>query len=441
MLAKKLLTPFQKFVQIESLSGMLLFGATVIALIWANSPYADYYNLLWKTNIGFDTGVVALNKPLILWINDLLMAVFFFLIGLEIKREVLIGELNSVRKAVFPLFAAIGGMTGPLLVYLFLNNNPETSSGWGIPMATDIAFALAILKLLGNRVPLGLKVFLTAFAIIDDIGAVLIIAIFYSASIKWMLIVYALALIGFLGFLSHKHLYSKYFHFVVAVIVWFLFLKAGIHPTVAGVLLAFTIPVYQRMDVTEFKSTLSEMVNKLMFTEENEEKVLSKKQIEMVDDLETWTERFQSPLQHLEHKLHGWVAYMIMPIFALSNAGVKIFGDIQLDTTLAVTIALCLIIGNLFGVSFMSFLSLKLGITELPDGMNYKHIIGASFLAGVGFTMSMFIANLAFLGSPVFIDSAKVGILGGSFICGIIGYTILRMTGKKDQALAENYGD
>ena len=239
MIKRIILTPFQKFVKIESLSGVLLFSATLIAMIWANSGFSDSYNSLWQYKIGIGSETFQLTKPLILWINDGLMALFFFLIGLEIKRELLIGELNGFRKAMFPLFAAIGGMIFPLLLFLFLNDSPQTVQGWGIPMATDIAFSLAILKLLGDRVPLSLKIFLTAFAIVDDLGAVMVIAIFYSGGVDWQLISYALIPLLILSFLGYKGIYSKYWTVILGIIIWVLFLKSGIHPTIAGVLVAF----------------------------------------------------------------------------------------------------------------------------------------------------------------------------------------------------------
>ncbi len=238
-MVKKLLSPIQKFVRIESLSGILLFGATLLALILANSPLADRFQSLWQFKIGISSSGFELIKPLILWINDGLMTIFFFLIGLEIKRELMIGELNSVKKASFPLFAAIGGMLVPVIFFLVLNRNPDNSHAWGIPMATDIAFSLAILTLLGKRVPLGLKMFLIAFAIVDDLGAVMVIALFYSGSIKWSLIGISLLLLGVLFFLSYRKYFSHGVFLTIGIIIWYLFLKAGIHPTIAGVLLAF----------------------------------------------------------------------------------------------------------------------------------------------------------------------------------------------------------
>jgi NhaA family Na+:H+ antiporter len=431
MIKKILISPFQKFVKIESVSGILLFGTTIIAMLWANSNFSDAYTSLWQYKIGINFGEFELTKPLISWINDGLMAIFFFLIGLEIKREVLIGELNTLRKATLPLFAAIGGMIFPLAIFFLLNKSPETTNGWGIPMATDIAFTLAILKILGNKVPLSLKIFLTAFAIVDDLGAVLVIAIFYSTGIDWMLILYAVIPLLILSFLSYKGYYIKYLTLIFGIIIWFLFLKSGIHPTIAGVLLAFTIPVRQKIDAHLFHKNLSDIVNRISEKDVKEVPILSKGQIKEMDNLDDLTDDFSSPLQNLEYKLHGWVAYFIIPVFALANAGVSFNADMVLDTSLIINIALALFVGKATGVFLMTFLSVKLKVTELPEDLNYLQILGVSILAGVGFTMSIFIANLAFANNFVFIDSSKVGIIIGSLVSGFIGFVILKYSKKQ----------
>ena len=434
MAKRVLLTPFQKFVRIESFSGMLLFGATVLALILANSPLAERFHSIWQYKLGVSTSGFELVKPMILWINDGLMAIFFFLIGLEIKRELLIGELNSVKKASFPLFAAIGGMVVPVLIFLFLNKNPESSNAWGIPMATDIAFSLAILTLLGKRVPLGLKVFLTAFAIVDDLGAVLVIAVFYSESIKWSLIGIALLLLAILFFLSYRRIHAKALILAFGIVIWYLFLKAGIHPTIAGVLLAFTVPIRQRISVDTYYEKLCEIVEDIKEAGNVKTPLLTKNQIEGIDDLEDWTEKVQSPLQQLEHRLHNWVAYLIMPLFAFSNAGVSFQGDVKLDTFLGGVIVLSLVVGKLLGITFFSWLGIKLKLAELPEGVNFMQIVGTALLAGVGFTMSIFVANLAFFGNELLLDSAKAGILAGSLIAGVSGYLVLRLNKQKSTA-------
>jgi len=435
IIKKIILTPFQKFVKTESLGGILLFGATIIALIWANSPFVQQYESLWQYKIGFSFQNFELEKPLILWINDGLMAIFFFLIGLELKREFLIGELNTLKKAAFPFFAALGGVIVPIALFFILNKNPETARGWGIPMATDIAFALAILKLLGNRVPLSIKVFLTAFAIIDDIGAVLVIAIFYSTAINWMLLIYALILISILGFLSYKKIYINYIFLIFGIIVWILFLKSGIHPTIAGMLLAFTIPIRQKINIKEYTNQLAHILGLIKSDSNRSKNLLSKNQITQIENLKTSTEKVKSPLQDLENTLHSFVAYFIMPVFALSNAGVIINTSMKLDYALIFNIAIGLFVGKLLGVSLLSFIGTKLKIIALPRGVNFKQIIGVAILAGVGFTMSIFIANLAFVASPSYIDSAKIGILLGSLISGLIGYTLLKLTSKRVQII------
>jgi NhaA family Na+:H+ antiporter len=381
---KRVLSPFQRFFRTESSSGVLLFLATAVAILWANSSFSDMYQAIWQIQIGFNNDIIDFSKPLILWINDGLMAVFFFLIGLEIKRELVKGELNTLRKASFPLFAAIGGMLVPVGLFLALNTNPEAADAWAIPMATDIAFSLAILSLLGKRVPLSLKVFLTAFAIVDDLGAVLIIALFYSGSINWDLILYAFGLLGVLFLLAKYNLYNTYLMIFVSIVIWFLFLKSGIHPTIAGVLIAFTIPLKKKKEA------------------------------------ET------SELEKLEHKLHGVVAYFIMPIFALSNAGIAFSSGTVLDTDLSNIIVLSLLFGKLIGVTLFSYIGIWTGLVDLPKDINFLKIIGVSLLAGVGFTMSIFIANLAFAGNPALLDSSKLGILIGSSISGALGFIVLR---------------
>ena len=432
MINKGLLTPFQKFARPESLAGILLFGATIIALIWANSPYIAHYENLWEYKIGISFQNFELKKPLILWVNDGLMAVFFFLIGLELKRELLVGEINTLKKAAFPFVAAFGGVIVPVGVYLFLNQNPDTAKGWGIPMATDIAFALAILGTLGKRVPLSLKIFLTAFAIIDDIAAVLVIAVFYSVSISWSYILYGGILIAFLALLYYKRKYSFTLGIVLAIIIWFLFLKSGIHPTIAGVLLAFTIPIKRRINITSCSTHLNSISNKIVNVSDaaDEKHLLTKGEMKCIDELDNLTFEVRSPLQHLEHKLHSLVAYFILPVFAFANAGVVISLNYDFNFSLLSNIAVSLFVGKFVGVALFSYLGIKTKITELPTGVKFKQILGISAIAGVGFTMSIFIANLAFDGDVVSISSAKIGIIIGSLISGIVGYVILRLSSK-----------
>ena len=431
MVKSKILSPFQKFVNLQSSTGILLLATTIIALVWANSAFAESYQSLWQYEIGIVSDTFELKKPLLLWVNDGLMAIFFFLIGLEIKREFLIGELNTTKKVMFPLFGAIGGIALPVILYIILNQNPETLKGWGIPMATDIAFSLAILKVLGNRVPLSLKIFLTAFAIVDDLGAVLVIAIFYSSNLDLVLLGSAMGLLAIIYFLSYKGLYVEFLTILSGIVVWLLFLKAGLHPTLAGVLMAFAIPVRQKITTHEFTNQLENIVAKIKKSTILQKPVLSPKQLKLIDDLEDWSDDYRSPLQHLEHKLHNWVAYLIIPIFALANAGVALSSDGGLENVLIVNIIICLVLGKSIGISAVIFLARKLKIINVPKDITNKQIIGVSFLAGIGFTMAIFIASLAFSNTPEYIDSAKIGILIGSFISAIVGFSILRFNTVK----------
>ncbi len=418
-----------QFIKLETTGSLLLFAFSILAVILANSPLGNYYEQFWryKIAIGFVNTDFYLEKSLILWINDGLMAVFFFVIGLEVKREVLTGELTTLRKASLPIFAAVGGMVFPVFIFIFLNHGEVGTEGWGIPMATDIAFTLGILKLLGNRVPLGLKIFLTAFAIVDDIGAVLVIAIFYSANIQWDLITYAILIVSGLGLLSYKHLYSKYFFFVMGFAVWVLFLKSGVHPTIAGILLALTIPMYRKINLSEYEKALSAQLENFKGRKFKNPQLLNKNQLEIVDEIETISNQVQSPLQHLENSLHGWVSYVIMPIFALANAGVVLsFSGLANTGHITMNIAMALVFGNIIGIMLLSYLAIKFKFADLPKGVKFKNLLGVSILGGLGFTMSLFITNLAY-DNETFIVAAKMGVILGSLVAGITGYMVLRM--------------
>ena len=421
------LSTANKFINAESFGGIILFAATVFALLFSNLPFYKTYDALWNYKIGIKSEHFELVKPMILWINDGLMAVFFFLIGLEIKREILIGELNSFKKASLPIFAAVGGMLMPMLFYLLINQNPETKNGWGISMATDIAFTLAILKLIGRNVPIGLKIFLTAFAIIDDLGAVLVIALFYTQKIEWTLLIYSGILLMVLYSFSYFKIYNKFILIIFGSVIWLLFLKAGIHPTIAGILLAFAVPIQQRINEFKYTEKLKAIIDRLVIsTNTNKLPILTKNQIEEIDNIEDWTNKVQSPVQHLEHRLHNWVTYLIMPVFALSNAGVHFSSDISIDLYLVTTVSLSLFLGKITGVFLFSYLSVKMKIATLPENINFKLIFGVAVLSGVGFTMSLFIGGLAFYDDFVYLDSAKVGIILGSVISGVLGAVLIK---------------
>lgn len=428
--AERLLSPLQEFLHKEASSGILLLAATIIALLWANSLWSESYRSFWENKLTFGFGDYELSKPLLLWINDGLMAIFFFVVGLEIKREILIGELASFRQAILPVAAAIGGMIFPAFIYIIFNRNGIGSSGWGIPMATDIAFALGVLALLGKHVPVSLKVFLTAVAVVDDLGAVLIIAIFYTSQIAWIslgiaaIILVALLICNVLG-VRNLLVYS-----ILGVGLWLAFLQSGVHATVAGVLLAMTIPSRARIDDKDFVKYSSSMINEFEAADEGDD-YLSSTQRSAVQTLEELAEHAATPLQRLEHDLHPWVAYAIMPVFALANAGVALGGDFVSAITHPISLGVIfgLIIGKQIGITTLSWLIVKSRLADLPDGVNWRQIYGVSWLAGIGFTMSLFISGLAFGVSPA-LEIAKSGILVASLIAGIAGFFLLRGTAR-----------
>ncbi len=428
----QLMRPVQRFMHEEASSGIVLFAAAVVALIWANSPWYHFYHELLETHITMGFGHWAIDETLHHWIDDGLMAVFFFVVGLEIKRAVIVGELSSVRRAALPIFAALGGMIVPALIYVAFNAEGEASRGWGVPMATDIAFSLGVLSLLRTRAPLPLKVFLAAFAIIDDIGAVIVIAVFYTGDIAWdnlgvgAIFLAVLVVVGRLG-IRHPLVYG-----VLGVAVWLAFLYSGVHATVAGVLVAATIPIRVRVDPAGFLARARDLL--LVFDRSGEyghEDETSSEQRAILKELEDTAQEMQSPLQRFENALHPWVAFLIMPLFALSNAGVKLEGDFFEALTHPVTIGIVLglVIGKQVGVTLFSWVAVRSGIAALPYGVTWLQFYGVALLGGIGFTMSLFITNLAFT-SDALSTEAKIGILLGSAISGVIGYLVLLRAGR-----------
>jgi len=428
-----ILSPFQEFFQREASSGILLIAATILALIWANSQWSDSYTMLWHTYISIKIGSFEIAKDLSHWINDGLMAIFFFVVGLEIKREVMVGELSSPRQAMLPIVAAIGGMVVPAGLYLIFNPNGPGSDGWGIPMATDIAFALGVLSLLGKRVPLSLKIFLTAVAIVDDLGAVLVIAIFYTSEIMWVSLAIAAVFLGALAAMNRLGVRDPIVYTILGLGLWVAFLKSGVHATIAGVLLALTIPVRTRINTKEFVDNANYFLDKFENNGEPGEDVLTNKtQRTALMGIEMAAEHAQTPLQRMEHKLHPWVSYFIMPVFAFANAGVTISGDFLSVFTQPVTLGIMvgLIFGKQIGVFAGSYLAVKLKWADLPSGMTWPRLYGLSLLAGIGFTMSLFIASLAF-GESEYLAPAKAGILVASLVSGLFGAFILSRPKKK----------
>jgi NhaA family Na+:H+ antiporter len=437
-LVERVLAPFRRFTHTQSASGIILLATTAIALGWANSPWAESYHHLWELPIGGTLGAASFRTTLHHLINDGLMAVFFFLVGLEIKRETIAGELASLRTASLPMIAALGGMVVPAAIYAMVNGGGPGAAGWGVPMATDIAFALGVLALLGDRVPVGLKVFLAALAIVDDIGAVLVIAVFYSSGIAWGPLAAAAGLLLLAVGFNRAGVRRPWTYGAIGLALWGTVLLSGIHATVAGVLLAFAIPVRTRLNEGEFltkaRLTLDDFDAAAAVTANDPNKtVLSNVDHHTaLEELETLCQLAQPPLIRLEHALHGVVSFGIMPIFALANAGVTLDATSLGSALLSpVTIgaALGLLIGKPLGIFGFSWLAVRLGIAALPQGSTWLACAGVAVLGGIGFTMALFIAGLAFpAGTPgaQLLDSAKLGILVASAVAGVVGSLLLR---------------
>lgn len=427
-----------RFITEESIGGVILIGSTIVALIWANSPFYELYHYVWEEiQVGFVWGSTEIIGSIHHWINDGLMALFFFTVGLEIKREIMGGELSSVKKASLPIAAAIGGMVVPATLYVIVAaQNPEYLNGWGIPMATDIAFALGLLAMLGKRVPISLKIFLTALAIADDLGAVLVIAFFYTESISMIDLLYGGGFLLILVVANYLGVRRTIFYGLVGFLgVWTAFIFSGVHATIAGVLIALTIPARTKISERAYVNRLTTLTKRFKEAQPNDVTLLTKKQAHIVSDIEVLNEKAHTPLQRLEHAMHPVTIYFILPLFALANAGVHITGSIteMLFHPISIGIAVGLVAGKFLGISLFSRLMVRFKLAGLPDGVTWKHIYGVSFLAGIGFTMSMFISELAF-DDEEFKQIAKVGIMTASLLAAIIGMTMLSMAGaKKDE--------
>lgn len=415
--------------QQQKASGIVLGISVLVALFLANSPWSETYFSFFEHKLGFRfDGQTYLEYSIHHWVNDGLMAIFFFVVGLELKREIIAGELSNPRKAILPISAAIGGMVMPALIYLLLNPHGEISSGWGIPMATDIAFALGILYLLGDKVPLSLKVFLAALAIVDDLGAVLVIALFYTSeiSIVNLFIGFAFVIIMYIG--NRMGVRNVFFYMILGIVgVWTAFLLSGVHATIASVLAAFTIPADVTIDENEYMRKIRASLDKFKGIDPNGKPTLSDKQLAILERIKEDTRAATPPLQRLEQSMHKFVVFFVVPIFALANAGVSfqdVSWDILFKNNVVIGVALGLFVGKLLGVSLVSLLLVKLRIAAFPEGMDLRNLLGISLLASVGFTMSLFIASLAF-SNPENIMQAKIGIFTASIIGGILGFVTL----------------
>jgi Na+:H+ antiporter, NhaA family len=416
--------PFQEFFRTEAAGGALLVACACAALVVANSKWADAYHRLLSVTITIGPGDHALALTVHQWINDALMAVFFLLVGLEIKREALAGELASPRHAALPIAGAIGGMVVPAFIYVLTNGGGMASRGWAIPMATDIAFALGVLALVAPRAPSGLKTFLAASAIVDDMGAVLVIALFYTRAIAWGALAMAgltLLLLIALNVLRVRRLTP---FLVLGVGLWFFVHESGVHATIAGVLLALTIPTRTRINAAQFSAEARGLLDHFDRTETGTALVLtSKNQQEAITGLERATEGVITPLLRLEHAIHGFSAFVVMPLFAFSNAGVGLHGSLGGGVAMAVILGLA--IGKPLGITGAALAAVRLRLAVLPDGVTWTALHGCAWLAGIGFTMSLFIATLAFDGTTL-LDAAKFGIMAGSLLASIVGAVVVR---------------
>ncbi len=420
------ITPFQRFIQLKAASGLVLIICAVVALIWANSPWSESYFTLWETHLDITVGSFVLSETLHHWINDGLMAIFFFYVGLEIKKEVLAGELSSARQAAFPFFAAIGGMVLPAGIYLLLNQGGSGAEGWAIPMATDIAFSLGILALLGDRAPLSLKIFLTAFAIVDDLGAVMVIALFYSSELQLNALLIVTGLLILLLVFNMLDVRRSAPYWIVGLVIWYFVSKSGIHATVAGILVALTIPANNKLRLNVFVENIREAIDEFWEnTASAKKQILKRSQLSAIDTLENNIDLVQPPLQRIEHSLGGFVSFFVMPVFALANAGIALNNPGEtLASAIALHIVAGLVVGKTVGITFFSWLSVKLGWADYPEGITIWHIAAVSMLGGVGFTMALFIANLAFDQADL-LAQAKSGVLLGSVLAGVFGYLLL----------------
>lgn len=427
---EKLIAPVNRFIHLEYTSGIVLLLSVVAAILWANLAPEGFHHV-WETNFSISFDGHSLSHPVHSWINDGLMAVFFFVIGLELKREFMDGELSTVRKAMLPMGAALGGMVVPALLYVVINLSSGAGHGWGIPMATDIAFALALLSMAGKHVPTSVKVFLSALAVADDLGAVLVIAFFYTAQVNFTALAIAGIFLVVLMIGNKMGVRSSLFYLLLGIGVWAGFLLSGVHATIAGVLVAFTIPAVTRIDETVYSDKLKKLTHEFEKEIPSNSTLTTPQQHQTIQHVKSLSMAAETPLQKIEYSLHPWVAFAIMPLFALANSGILIGSNFfnSIVNPVSIGVAVGLVAGKFVGILLFSWLMVKLGMGALPQEANWRHMIGVALLGGIGFTMSLFISGLAF-SNPEFIDQAKYGILIGSVIAGVLGSLVLRNSGK-----------
>jgi Na+:H+ antiporter, NhaA family len=429
LVADQILKPTQQFFRKEAASSILLIAATIIALIWVNSDVGETYHRFWHIKVSFTFAHFHISKTLLHWVNDGLMSLFFFTVGLEIKREILVGELATPKKALLPVIAALGGMIVPGLIYVALNVGLPTIHGWGIPVATDIAFALGAVAVFGRRLPVGLRIFLAAFAIADDLGAVVIIAIFYTKEIVWSNLIISLFLILGLAVANFFWIRQTLIYAILGLAVWFFVLGSGVHPTVAGVIVSLFVPARGRYDTDNFLQNVKKITEKFECEEQScgYSILLNQEHLYAVQALELACHDVETPLQRLMHALHPWVAFVILPLFAMGNTGLVFRGIVfseMVSNPVILGIIFGLVVGKPIGIMLFSYISVKSGMASLPQQVRWSHILGGAMLGGIGFTMSLFLSELSF-SDPHIIDYARIAILAGSILSAVFGMSFL----------------
>ena len=428
-LVRAVRTPMQSFIRTEEAGAFILLAAAVAALLWANSPWSDWYFNFWHNHVAFDIAIFHPDEDLEHVVNDGLMAIFFFLVGLEIKRELLHGGLSSVRQALLPATAAIGGMAVPALIYVAFNGTSgEGAQGWGIPMATDIAFALGVLAILGRRIPSELRVFLLGLAVADDLGAIAVIAVFYSETISWTDLGLAVAAFAVMALCIRIGIRSVGFYAILAVVLWLFLLESGIHATLAGVAVAALVPSIPQVRRQDYAGSVDQLLAEFRaeIARGDEERAEA-----IVGEIERLSGETEGPLERLERQVHPWVSYAILPLFALANAGIVFTTDslsAAAESPVTLGVFAGLTAGKVVGVFCMTWLAVRLGIGRLPDGVTWAQIFGVGLLAGIGFTVSIFISGIAF-DDRALVDQAKMGVFAASVLSGVAGYAVLRVVG------------
>ena len=432
-LARVLRVPIQKFIHTEETGAIVLLLAAATALGLANSPWADQFFDIWHTELSLDIHVFALAEDLEHLVNDGLMALFFFVVGLEIKRELLHGELSTFRKAALPVVAAIGGMAAPALFYLYFNWSGDGAVGWGIPMATDIAFALGVLALLGSRIPPELRVFLLGLAVFDDLGAIAVIAVFYVETISWSDLWLGLATFAAMAVCVRLGIRSHVLYILLGIVMWQFFLESGVHATLAGVLAASLVPAGHQVDRMQYADTVDGLLRdfRVAMDEGNEDEAEA-----IAEEIERLSRSAEGPMESLEATIHPWVSFLVLPVFALANAGIVFTSDTvseAMASNVTLGIAAGLLAGKVVGIVGFTWLAVRFGVGTLPSAVGWRHVLGVALLCGMGFTVSLFVSGIAFDHASL-VDQAKIGVFGASLLAGVAGYLFLRYTGARTAA-------